>query len=820
MYLGEAMGSFANGVQNGYAFVDNAISKKQDREIQQQQAKQQADLRAEQIKQAQMKSGWMTELDDANNPQAQLNKVQQESQQAIAEVKKQSQKMNGMNMDMDINGLSAQPTIKERDEYLQSVNAKIKSNPQAYSALGLKGSLEVLNTSSSKDRNWMVTHLENRGINPKDLDLDITDPADKDIWEEVLNKAMDIYPVVKEGENRVDMNELGIGSGSLNKANPTVRKQIEANMQIREDELYNLVQEKRVGKDAVDANFNNATNDVTPKLDIEIDEEATKALATDDASVTAMQEQPSVTPIQGDFIAKDVGDFKAKTIQERYDSVGDQAKSFYKDFTAWAGEKGIDVAMAEGARDQARQEELYAQGRTKPGPIVTWTKNSKHKDGNAMDVVAGDYQNAEANTTVAKAMRQFAKENPQYGASFLSIAKDPNHVQFDGAKEQAVPSTKSNISQDPKQAMQDVAKEAKSTGKPISQDRMDFLYSALGMTNPNKTGAITASSKMKDTQFLVDNGMSKDDAINTVYGSNAKPSRKQAGAIAANEANIAMDAKVAKGYTMTDADTQRYDLNTQIVEGVKFTAHQDNLNSDTARRNQGRMASDEALSTLAGKDVDKDIKTNSIRKLDEAQSKLRQVDPKAHKAEADTIKSMQGTQISMNSLADTMNKIEGGELKDIDTGIVANALSAGAKLLDEPSKKKMDSLFGTDWRKTSEANIKKDVAVGLLQAEFIKSISGATVTNEERKILLDTITGGDWADETTLKIALKEFYKVQGAKQNDRATTLKEGVSPYDGYRYNQIRAINSLNEEKGSTVSKPTSPSGTSSVTKSLEGW
>lgn len=42
--------------------------------------------------------------------------------------------------------------------------------------------------------------------------------------------------------------------------------------------------------------------------------------------------------------------------------------------------------VTEGLRTQARQEELYAQGRTAPGKIVTWTKTSKHREGKAVDL--------------------------------------------------------------------------------------------------------------------------------------------------------------------------------------------------------------------------------------------------------------------------------------------------------------------------------------------------------------------------------------------------------------------------------------------------
>lgn len=37
-----------------------------------------------------------------------------------------------------------------------------------------------------------------------------------------------------------------------------------------------------------------------------------------------------------------------------------------------------DFAIVQGVRTQAEQDALYEQGRTKPGPIVTWTRNSNH----------------------------------------------------------------------------------------------------------------------------------------------------------------------------------------------------------------------------------------------------------------------------------------------------------------------------------------------------------------------------------------------------------------------------------------------------------
>lgn len=50
-------------------------------------------------------------------------------------------------------------------------------------------------------------------------------------------------------------------------------------------------------------------------------------------------------------------------------------------------DQGVNPLIVETYRSQARQNTLYAQGRTKPGSKVTWTKNSKHTTRKALDVV-------------------------------------------------------------------------------------------------------------------------------------------------------------------------------------------------------------------------------------------------------------------------------------------------------------------------------------------------------------------------------------------------------------------------------------------------
>lgn len=46
----------------------------------------------------------------------------------------------------------------------------------------------------------------------------------------------------------------------------------------------------------------------------------------------------------------------------------------------------VDFTVTEGYRPQTRQNKLYAQGRTEPGIVVTWTLKSEHTRGRAVDL--------------------------------------------------------------------------------------------------------------------------------------------------------------------------------------------------------------------------------------------------------------------------------------------------------------------------------------------------------------------------------------------------------------------------------------------------
>lgn len=76
-----------------------------------------------------------------------------------------------------------------------------------------------------------------------------------------------------------------------------------------------------------------------------------------------------------------------------------------------------DFTVIEGVRTLERQRELYAQGRTKPGQVVTWTLKSRHLPGpdglgRAVDIVPYplDWNTVSKFEAIADAMYQAAKE--------------------------------------------------------------------------------------------------------------------------------------------------------------------------------------------------------------------------------------------------------------------------------------------------------------------------------------------------------------------------------------------------------------------------
>ena len=84
-------------------------------------------------------------------------------------------------------------------------------------------------------------------------------------------------------------------------------------------------------------------------------------------------------------------------------------------------ELGYDVRVVETYRTQERQEQLYAQGRTTDGPVVTWTRDSNHTRGRAVDLLIVGGRDAD--------YRQLARIAAEEGLNTLG-ARDPGHLEL------------------------------------------------------------------------------------------------------------------------------------------------------------------------------------------------------------------------------------------------------------------------------------------------------------------------------------------------------------------------------------------------------
>ncbi len=86
-------------------------------------------------------------------------------------------------------------------------------------------------------------------------------------------------------------------------------------------------------------------------------------------------------------------------------------------------EYGHDVGIVETVRSQERQDQLYEQGRTRPGNVVTWTRDSAHTHGDAVDVIIdGSWNNAEGFAR----LQRIAREE---GLRTLGV-RDPGHLEL------------------------------------------------------------------------------------------------------------------------------------------------------------------------------------------------------------------------------------------------------------------------------------------------------------------------------------------------------------------------------------------------------
>ena len=113
-----------------------------------------------------------------------------------------------------------------------------------------------------------------------------------------------------------------------------------------------------------------------------------------------------------------------------------EMRAIYKEFCAEMDKAGIPWICTCTRRTQEEQDALYAQGRSKPGPVVTWTRKSKHIDGEAFDIVL--LRNGKLNWDVSdpawkKAGEIGCKLGLRWGGNYAR-SKDYPHFELNGSK--------------------------------------------------------------------------------------------------------------------------------------------------------------------------------------------------------------------------------------------------------------------------------------------------------------------------------------------------------------------------------------------------
>lgn len=119
-------------------------------------------------------------------------------------------------------------------------------------------------------------------------------------------------------------------------------------------------------------------------------------------------------------------------------------------FLEKCNEAGLDIFITETYRSQERQNELYAQGRTKPGNIVTWTRNSRHTSRRAWDIATNG-----ANLYDMNVIRKAGAIGQKLGITWGGIWDTPDYAHFEVTDNWTAPEEVEEVTQEQFNQMMD-----------------------------------------------------------------------------------------------------------------------------------------------------------------------------------------------------------------------------------------------------------------------------------------------------------------------------------------------------------------------------
>lgn len=176
--------------------------------------------------------------------------------------------------------------------------------------------------------------------------------------------------------------------------------------------------------------FGNAVDGATGLMDWE-------GTATNADFATAMDTQAQIHAAQAMAAALDLSAADPTTPVKQLDGVAPELRArVERVIDRMKQEFGHDVTVVESVRSQERQDLLFEQGRSRPGQVVTWTRDSAHTRGEAVDVVIdGRWDNAEGFAR----LQRIAREE---GLRTLGM-DDPGHLEL---LRNGAPGTKASVS--------------------------------------------------------------------------------------------------------------------------------------------------------------------------------------------------------------------------------------------------------------------------------------------------------------------------------------------------------------------------------------
>lgn len=115
------------------------------------------------------------------------------------------------------------------------------------------------------------------------------------------------------------------------------------------------------------------------------------------------------------------------------DDLSPNGRAWFVRFATAVGQKldlyrGIDWEVCCTRRDREYQNKLYEQGRTTPGKIVTYTRDSRHLDGEAWDFFILDHGKAVWDSPLYEKIAKVASDIGLMAGYFWKHS-DPGHIE-------------------------------------------------------------------------------------------------------------------------------------------------------------------------------------------------------------------------------------------------------------------------------------------------------------------------------------------------------------------------------------------------------